>query len=131
MKSVELRSTLRNIRYQWWVSLSLYPPYACFLQIDLAADKIIAAEKPGEKIAVKSFSNDSPMYDFHLALGQFLNYQMTLEENEPDRVLYLAVPLDTYQSFFQRPLPKAAIQRHKLKLIVYRIKKEEIAKWIN
>jgi hypothetical protein len=72
-----------------------------FLQIDLAADKIIAAEKPGEKIAVeiKSFSNDSPMYDFHLALGQFLNYQMTLEENEPDRVLYLAVPLDTYQSF--------------------------------
>jgi len=44
------------------------------------------------------------MYDFHLALGQFLNYRMTLEKNEPDRVLYLAVPLDAYQSFFQRPL---------------------------
>ncbi len=56
-----------------------------FLHIDLAADKIIAAEKPGEKIAVeiKSFFNDSPMYDFHLALGKFLNYQMALEENEP------------------------------------------------
>jgi len=104
-----------------------------FLYVDLAAEKIIAAEKEGEKIAVevKSFSNDSPMYDFHLALGQFLNYRMTLEEIESDRVLYLAVPLDTYQSFFQRALPKAAVQRHQLKLIVYRIKKEEIAKWIN
>jgi len=28
----------------------------------------------------------------------------------------------TFQSFFQRALPKAAIQRHQLKLIVYRIK---------
>jgi len=104
-----------------------------FLYVDLAAEKIITAEKEEKKIAVevKSFSNDSPMYDFHLALGQFLNYRMTLEENEPNRVLYLAVPLDTYQSFFQRPLPKAAVQRHQLKLIVYRIKKEEIAKWIN
>ena len=71
------------------------------------------------------------MYDFHLALGQFLNYRLTLEKNEPDRVLYLAVPLDAYQSFFQRPLPKAAVQRHQLKLIVYRIKTEEIAKWIS
>jgi hypothetical protein len=56
---------------------------------------------------------------------------MTLEEKEPDRILYLAVPLDTYQSFFQRPLPKAAVQRHQLKFIVDRIKKEEIAQWIS
>ncbi len=106
---------------------------ADFLYIDLAAEKIIAAEKKGQKIAVeiKSFSNDSAIYDFHLALGQFMNYRIVLEEKEPERLLYLAVPLDTYQSFFQRALPKRAVERYELKLIVYRTQKEEIAKWIN
>ncbi|MEN8220883.1 MAG: XisH family protein [Pseudomonadota bacterium] len=106
---------------------------ADFLHIDLAAEKLIAAKKEGKKIAVeiKSFARDSALYEFHLALGQFMNYRMVLEEKEPDRVLYLAVPSDAYQSFFQRPLAKAAIQRYQLKLIVYHTAKEEIVKWIN
>nr|WP_304412185.1 element excision factor XisH family protein [Calothrix sp. PCC 7507] len=46
--------------------------------------------------------------DFHTALEQFLNYQIALEENEPKRILYLAVPLDTYQTlhFFRHVLLK-------------------------
>ena len=73
------------------------------LEIDLAAEKVIAAEKEGHKIAVeiKSFLNTSAITDFHAALGQFLNYRLALQMTEPDRVLYLAVPLETFASFFR------------------------------
>lgn len=103
------------------------------VEIDLGAERILAAEKRGEKIAVevKSFLNDSALADFHTALGQFLNYRLVLEEIEPDRILYLAVPNAAYQSFFQRELPKASVKRHQVKIIVYDPVQEEIYKWIN
>jgi XisH protein len=103
------------------------------VEIDLGAERILAAEKRGEKIAVeiKSFLNDSALADFHTALGQFLNYRLVLEEIEPDRILYLAVPHAAYQSFFHRELPKASVKRHQVKIIVYDPVKEEILKWIN
>lgn len=43
-------------------------------QVDLAAEKIIGAEKDNHKIAVeiKSFLNPSAVTDFYNALGQFL-----------------------------------------------------------
>jgi len=37
-----------------------------------------------------------PSLMFNTALGQFLKYQLALEEIEVDRLLYLAVPADTY-----------------------------------
>jgi glucose-6-phosphate 1-dehydrogenase len=103
------------------------------VEIDLGAERILAAEKMGKKIAVevKSFLNDSALADFHTALGQFLNYRLVLEEIEPERILYLAVPSAAYQSFFQRELPKASVKRHQVKIIVYDPFKEEILKWIN
>jgi hypothetical protein len=103
------------------------------LEIDLGAQPTIGAERSGEKIAVeiKSFLNDSAMLDFHLALGQFLNYRLVLEEVEPERTLYLAIPSVAYDSFFWRDLPKLSIQRYDLKLIVYEPEEEIIIQWIN
>jgi len=45
------------------------------LKVDLGATKVIAAEKENQKIAVevKSFLNESVMYDYHSALGQMMN----------------------------------------------------------
>ena len=50
------------------------------LEIDLAAEKVIAAQKEEQKIAVeiKSFLKTSAITDFHAALGQFLNYRLAL-----------------------------------------------------
>jgi hypothetical protein len=47
-------------------------------QIDLGAEKVLAAERQGEKIAVeiKSFLNPSAVTDFYAALGQFLSYRL-------------------------------------------------------
>ena len=101
------------------------------LEIDLAADKVFAAEKLGRKIAVeiKSFLNPSTITDFHAALGQFLNYRLALQMREPDRTLYLAVPIDTFDSFFQETFIQEAIKLYQVKLIVYNPIQEVITIW--
>ncbi|MGB3692089.1 MAG: XisH family protein [Spirulinaceae cyanobacterium] len=103
------------------------------VEIDLGAEKILGAEKEGQKIAVevKSFLNDSALADFHTALGQFLNYRLVLEKIEPERVLYLAVPSYAYQSFFQKELPSASVKYYNIKVIVYDPVKEEIVRWVS
>jgi hypothetical protein len=90
------------------------------LEIDLAAEKVLAAERAGHRIAVevKSFLNPSTITDFHLALGQFLNYRLALQMVEPDRILYLAVPIDTFISFFQERLIQESVKLYKLKLVI-------------
>lgn len=56
------------------------------VKIDLGAESIVAAERTGQKIAVeiKSFLSKSALFDFHAALGQFLNYALVLELTEPE-----------------------------------------------
>ena len=102
-------------------------------QVDLGAEKVIGAEKAGQKIAVeiKSFLNPSTITDFYNALGQFLSYRLALEKNESDRILYLAVPLDVYESFFQFDFTQSAIQAYQIFLIVYDPSQEIITQWIN
>ncbi|MBD2447703.1 XisH family protein [Nostoc sp. FACHB-152] len=102
------------------------------LQIDLAAENAIAAQRNTEKIAVeiKSFIADSDISEFHTALGQYLNYCQALELQEPERIVYLAVPIDTYQDFFQLPFVQSVLQRYQVKLIIYEPKQEEIRQWI-
>jgi len=69
-------------------------------QIDLGAERVIAAERDSEKIAVeiKSFLNPSIVTDFYPALGRFLSYCLALGKVDPDRQLYLAVPESLYCS---------------------------------
>jgi XisH protein len=97
-------------------------------QVDLAAERILAAERGNEKIAVeiKSFLNPSAVTDFYGALGQFLSYRLVLENTEPERLLYLAILLDTYQAFFQLEFTQSAVKAYQLKLIIYNSLKEEI-----
>jgi XisH protein len=101
------------------------------LEIDLAAEKVIAAEKQGRKIAVeiKSFLNTSAITDFHAALGQFLNYRLALQMTEADRVLYLAVPLETFEEFFQERFVQEAVKLYQLLLVVYDPEKEVVSEW--
>ncbi len=102
-------------------------------QIDLAAEKIIAAEKDNQKIAVeiKSFLNPSAVTDFYSALGQFLSYRLILKQVEPERILYLAIPLDTFEQFFQSAFAQLAINEYQLKLIIYDSEKGGLTQWIN
>ena len=100
-------------------------------QVDLAAEKLVAAERAGEKIAVeiKSFLNPSAITDFYSALGQFLSYRLALESIEKSRKLYLAVPVDVYETFFQYEFTQSAVQRYQVFLIVYDPTNEVIVHW--
>ena len=99
--------------------------------IDLAAERIIAAEKTGQKIAVdiKSFLGASDVTEFHLALGQCLSYRSALSLIEPDRTLYLAVPVDVYNEFFSRRFIQRMIAQYQLKLLIFDPVQEEIFIW--
>ncbi|MEH2241916.1 element excision factor XisH family protein [Nostoc sp.] len=59
-------------------------------QIDLGAERVLAAQRAGEKIAVeiKSFLNPSAITNFYAALGQFLSYRLAIEAIEPDRIQF-------------------------------------------
>ncbi len=101
-------------------------------QVDLAAERLLEAERNGEKIAVeiKSFLNASAITDFYAALGQFLSYQLALSTIEPDRLLYLAIPLDAFDTFFQMEFTQIAIKQYQVPLIIYDPVKEVITQWI-
>lgn len=102
-------------------------------QVDLAAERIIAAEKDDEKIAVeiKSFLNPSTVTDFYGALGQFLSYRLVLKQVEPERTLYLAVPLDTYEDFFTSKFVQLTINEYQLNLIIYNSVQGGLVQWIS
>jgi XisH protein len=102
------------------------------LKIDLGAESTIAAQRDLEKIAIeiKSFVSDSDISEFHAALGQYLNYIQALEDREPERTLYLAVPFETYDDFFQMPFIQKSLKRHEIDIITYDPIKEEIKEWI-
>ena len=80
---------------------------------------------------MKSFLRASKITDFYGALGQYLSYKIALQENEPDRILYLAVPDSTYESLFGEILIQKALQNYPVKLIVYDEVTGVIKLWIN
>ena len=63
-------------------------------------------------------------------MDQAWNYKVVLEEQEPDRVLYLAVPEDIYEDFFTRRLAQMSVKRMELKLLVFNPLTEEIVSWM-
>jgi hypothetical protein len=100
---------------------------------DLAAEKIIAAERNDLRIVVevKSFLSPSPMQDFQLALGQYILYRNLINLTEPDYRIYLAIKESVYENFFIRESVKEVIHINHILLIVVDTDREEIRQWIN
>ena len=102
------------------------------LLADLGAERVIAAERGEEKICVeiKSFAGQSLVTEFHKALGQYQNYDLSLKEIEPERIIYLAIPVETWEDFFQRPFIQKVIQTYRINLIIFNPLSKTIVKWI-
>ena len=103
------------------------------LSVDLGAEKLIAAHKLESKIAVeiKSFLRESRIADLEQALGQYTLYNDILKEVEPDRALFLAMPLVAYSDLFEKDeFGKILLANDRLKLIVFDSQNQEIMKWI-
>ncbi len=103
------------------------------IYIDLSADKILTADKGNQKIAVeiKTFISGSMVFNFHVAIGQFINYQAVLRQIECDRKLFLAIPLDIYRTFFQSLLVQSVLTTQDIPLIIYDPEQEEDLQWIS
>ena len=102
-------------------------------EIDFGAEPLIAAEKGGIKIAieVKSFVGPSTINEFHRAVGQFNDYYVALEIQEPDRVLFLAIPEDIWLRFFLKRVIQLSLARIKAKVLVYDPFINTVVQWIN
>lgn len=101
--------------------------------IDLGAEKfLIGAEKGNERIAVevKSFLGASDLDEFEDALGQFLVYFNALEDKEPERILFLAMPVGFYNRFFDDPFFVKLAKRYDVKMCIFDETTETIESWI-
>jgi XisH protein len=120
------------IREGWTIS---HDPYLIQsdpkLYIDLGAQRTIAAEKNRVKIAVevKSFITDSQVTELQRSVGQYGIYQELLKIQEPERELYLAIPIDAFENIFSQQVGKLAIEKFNLKLIIFSFSEEKL-QWI-
>ena len=102
------------------------------LYVDLGAERLLAAERSGQKIAIeiKSFTGRSDVDDLEKAVGQFVVYRSILSRREPERSLYLAVPEEVLREVFEEPLGELLLEDHLLQVIGFDTKKEVIVRWI-
>ena len=91
------------------------------MQIDLGAERLLAAEQGNERIAIeiKVFGNISLVQAFHTAVGQYMNYRVNLEEYHPERQLFLAVPKRIFETFFASELAIRSVKRLQIKLLIF------------
>ncbi len=103
------------------------------LLADLGAERVIAAERGSEKIAVeiKTFLEQSPVSEFHKALGQYENYRLSLEELEPERTIWLAISVDAWNDFFQRPFIQKVVRRQQITLLIFDPEQQTVQQWIS
>jgi hypothetical protein len=102
------------------------------LYVDLGAEKVLAAEKEGQKIAVeiKSFLGKSIIAETQDAIGQFIMYREVLSDYEADRTLFLAISEDVIENDFSEALKNLVLERLKIKVLIFNIETEEITKWL-
>ena len=102
------------------------------LYVDLGAEHTIGAEKGGRKIGVeiKSFVGASDVHELEVALGQYALYRDILSEVEPDRLLYLAIPIRIEEGIFSDPLGQLVVRKQQLRLIIFDEAQPRIMKWM-
>ena len=101
--------------------------------IDLAANKLLVAQKQDKKIAVeiKSFIGSSEIEDLKNALGQYILYEKILRAKLSERTLYLAIRQDVFDSLFSQEIGQILLSDNSLKMIIFDPEMEMITQWIN
>jgi hypothetical protein len=100
--------------------------------IDLGAERLLAAEKDKEKIAIeiKSFLQDSMASAFHEAAGQYIGYFLGLAQQEADRRLFMAVSVEVYNELEQMALVQMVVKHLNIQFIIFDPLTKTIVKWI-
>ncbi|NES79474.1 MULTISPECIES: element excision factor XisH family protein [unclassified Okeania] len=69
--------------------------------------------------------------DLEQALGQYILYNDISRLTEPERELYLALPLTAFTDLFEgEKYGQILLDNHRLKLIIFNLQTEDIVRWI-
>ena len=92
----------------------------------------IGAEKGTEKIAVEiqSFLSPSPVRDLQEAVGQYSVYRIVLNEQQPERKLFLAVTREVNEQVLSDEFGQFVVRGLNLKVLVFDEINERIVQWI-
>jgi hypothetical protein len=110
-----------------------------FLFIDLGASEphspqatLIGARQHNQRIAIeiKEFRGNSALADLEQAIGQYVLYQLLLQQVDTQRQLYLAITTKTFATIFTEPIGQLVIRNLPLKLLVIDINTTEVTQWI-
>ncbi len=102
------------------------------IQIDLGAERLIAAERGTERIAIeiKTFGGASFITLLYEAVGKYIIYRNVLSLLQSDRTLYLAIPENIYNRYFSQQVIQKTIQEERFKLVIYNQSLETITQWV-
>ncbi len=102
------------------------------VQMDLGAERLIAAEKGSERIAIeiKTFGNLSFITALYEAVGKYIIYRNVLKRLQPDRMLFLALPETIFERFFEESFIQETVQEERINLILYNQSDKLITRWI-
>lgn len=102
------------------------------LYIDLGAEAPIGAEKMGRRIAVevKSFLGKSEITELERAIGQYILYRVLVRRVEADRLLYLALPVEAFNSILDVVEGRELLSGEQIRVLVFDVNQETITKWI-
>lgn len=101
------------------------------MYVDLGAERLLAAERGTEKIAVevKRFTGLSALSALHTALGQYQVYLAVLEKTDPNRKLYIALSKTAYDDLLRMDTFGLVVERFHVSLLIVRTEDEEIDIW--
>lgn len=101
------------------------------LSTDIGAEKVILAENGLKTIAVevKSFVHISILHEFLKASGQYLSYSKIMRKNDPNRLLYVAIPTFIYYRLIKYDWVLEVMADLNMKAILYSTEKIIIEEW--
>lgn len=101
------------------------------IPIDLGAERLLAAERGSEKIAVevKSFLRASIVNEFHRAIGQYLMYRVGLTEQETDRVLFMAIPAKIADEIQDLDILYESLLQYSINILIFEPDTCKIKQW--
>lgn len=102
------------------------------LYIDFGAERLLAAERGTERIAVeiKAFRSPSPVADLEQTIGQYGLYEDVLQIVDPERILYLAIPEDVFKEIFSERIGRLVLRNRIRHAFTFAPESEEIVQWL-
>ncbi|GAP99634.1 fdxN element excision controlling factor protein [Leptolyngbya sp. NIES-2104] len=103
------------------------------MYVDLAAERLIVAERGQERIAVeiKTFGGASDVVSLEQAIGQYCVYRAVMEETQRNYLLYLAVHAEAFFDVLDEPLGRLLLRKYEIPVIVFDPEREVILEWIH